>query len=239
MKKYYLHNGKESEGPFDFEKLKSKQISRTTPVWSAGMQDWKKAGEVEELKSILATIPPTLKSPTTAPSRPENKITIDNKKPLGLTKKNLFYVTVIFVLVVGLLITNYLQEKRKNSLEQKNNLTEKNNQQYRLQQQEIQKQKIQIAEQESLELERAAKDQKQVITDRILEIKNSLSVAYANLEVAKLELNNTAKFKLLRTTDQKIADITLVQNNIEYLKNEISELQKEMNLLRLKLEKTN
>jgi hypothetical protein len=238
MKKYYLHNGKESEGPFDFEELKSKKINRMTPVWSAGMEDWKTAGELEELKSLLITNPPAIKSFTKTDTILEDTKNTGDQKLLGLTKKNFFLAAGILILFVGLLITNYLQEKRKNNLEQKNNLTEKNNQQYRLQQQEIEEQKIRIAEQESLELERAAKEQKQAITNRLLEIKNSLSVTYSNLEAAKIELNNAAKFQLLRTSPQKIADIDLVQNNIEYLKNEISTLQKEMNLLSLKLEKT-
>jgi hypothetical protein len=238
MKKYYLHNENKNEGPFDFEELKTKKITKTTPVWSAGMQDWKTAEEVEELKSILGTVTPTINSPTESSSRTEDKKTTDSQKLLGLTKKNLFWAAGILVLVVGLLITNYLQEKRKNNLEQKNNITEKNNQQYRLQQKEIEEQKIRIAEQKSLDLERAAKEKKQAISNRVLEIKNSLATAYSNLEIAKIELNNATKFQLLRTTDQKTENIDLVQNNIEYLKNEVSALQKEMNLLQLKLAKT-
>lgn len=61
MKKYYLHNGQESIGPFTKEQLKEQKITKETPVWSDEMTDWKKAGEVDELKSILSNNPPPLK----------------------------------------------------------------------------------------------------------------------------------------------------------------------------------
>jgi len=62
MKKYYLHNGQENIGPFDKEQLKEQKINKDTPVWSEDMNDWKKAGEVDELKIILLTIPPPIKN---------------------------------------------------------------------------------------------------------------------------------------------------------------------------------
>lgn len=58
MKNYYLHNGQESIGPFDKEQLREQKINKDTPVWSEDMNDWKKAGEIDELKIILRTIPP-------------------------------------------------------------------------------------------------------------------------------------------------------------------------------------
>ena len=33
MKKFYLFNGSEQEGPFDLEALESKKISKETPIW--------------------------------------------------------------------------------------------------------------------------------------------------------------------------------------------------------------
>lgn len=237
MKTYYLHDGNESKGPFDLEQLKSKNITRTTPVWSAGMEDWKTAGEVEELKSVLATVPPPVKSFITFPSKTEEEKEEKDLKILGLTKKHFFLAAGVFLLVVLLLITNHLQENRKAKLEQKNNQTEKNNQQYQLQQKEIREQRNRIAEQENLETERAAKEEKQALNNRILEIKNSLSVNYSNLREAKSELNDAAEFQFLRTTGQRNEDLNSAQNKIEYLKIEIAALESEIDLLYLKLEK--
>ena len=61
MKEYYIHNGKDNRGPFNIEELKDQKITKDTPVWSNDIQDWKKAGEVDELKSILSNNPPLLK----------------------------------------------------------------------------------------------------------------------------------------------------------------------------------
>ena len=58
MKKYYLHNGVESSGPFSFEELRLKKISTKTPIWFEGMEKWKYAGELEEMQSLLIVTPP-------------------------------------------------------------------------------------------------------------------------------------------------------------------------------------
>jgi GYF domain 2 len=61
MKQYYLNNGENNSGPFNIKELKDQKITKDTPVWSNDMQNWKKAGEVDELKSILSNNPPPLK----------------------------------------------------------------------------------------------------------------------------------------------------------------------------------
>lgn len=60
MQKYYLHNGIDNIGPFSKEELQTRKITKDTPVWSEDMEDWKKAGEIDELKIILLTMPPPL-----------------------------------------------------------------------------------------------------------------------------------------------------------------------------------
>lgn len=61
MKKYYLHDGTNNIGPFDFEELNQKNITRNTPIWCEGMKDWKEAGTIEELRNLFPTLPPPLK----------------------------------------------------------------------------------------------------------------------------------------------------------------------------------
>lgn len=59
MKKYYLHNGTEQEGPFNFEELKTKEITRDTPIWFEGLSEWTTADKIQELKVlIVSTSPP-------------------------------------------------------------------------------------------------------------------------------------------------------------------------------------
>ncbi|MGV1011800.1 MAG: DUF4339 domain-containing protein [Flavobacterium sp.] len=74
MKKYYLHNGQESIGPFDKEQLKEQKITKDTSVWSEDMNNWKKAGEIDELKIILLTIPPPIyNSPKNEFEKPQKR----------------------------------------------------------------------------------------------------------------------------------------------------------------------
>lgn len=239
MKTYYLHNGKEPNGPFHLEELKARSITKSTPIWCAGMEDWKTAGDLEELKSILDTVPPPIEFFTSIPPIQKAEKKVEHKKIVGLSKNNFFLTIGILFLLIVMLVTNNVQENRKATFERKNNETEKNNQQYKLQQKEIQEQKTQITEQENLELERAAKEEKQAINNQILETKNSLTLKYSNLKAAKFELNKANDFQFFRTSNQKKEQINLAQNNIEYLKTEIRALEKEINLLYLKLEKIN
>jgi hypothetical protein len=77
MKKYYLHNGTEQEGPFDISDLKSKGIKATTEVWYEGIFDWTSADEIDELKGLFskATPPPIRpKSKTTEPIKKKSKL---------------------------------------------------------------------------------------------------------------------------------------------------------------------
>ncbi|MBY0485900.1 MAG: DUF4339 domain-containing protein [Flavobacteriaceae bacterium] len=69
MKKYYLNNGIDYSGPFSKEELREKKINKKTLVWSEDWADWKKAGEVDELKLTLLTIPPTFKTKEATPKK--------------------------------------------------------------------------------------------------------------------------------------------------------------------------
>lgn len=66
MKKFYIMNGQNQEGPFDIEQLKLLNIKKDTPVWFEGIQNWTTAEKVEDLKSILPlnVIPPKFENQT-------------------------------------------------------------------------------------------------------------------------------------------------------------------------------
>lgn len=55
-KQYYIIKDGAQQGPFGVEQLKGLALTRETFVWTPGMQDWKKAGEMPEL-SFLFGIP--------------------------------------------------------------------------------------------------------------------------------------------------------------------------------------
>lgn len=60
MKQYYIHDGQNQQGPFDLEQLKNAKISKDYMVWCEGMDTWKPAGDVEELKTLFIAVPPPL-----------------------------------------------------------------------------------------------------------------------------------------------------------------------------------
>jgi len=57
MKKYYLTDGKETFGPFSIEELKGKELNRDAYVWFEDLEDWKIAGEIEELGGLFEPEP--------------------------------------------------------------------------------------------------------------------------------------------------------------------------------------
>lgn len=58
MKKFYLNNGTDQQGPFDIEDLKSKSIKKETPIWYEGLNEWTTAKEIDELKDLFKTANP-------------------------------------------------------------------------------------------------------------------------------------------------------------------------------------
>ena len=76
MKQYYYLAGSTQLGPFMLDELRTKGITRDTLVWSAGMTDWLKAGDVAELNSLfmggmstlIDPVPPMQSQPVQQPN---------------------------------------------------------------------------------------------------------------------------------------------------------------------------
>jgi hypothetical protein len=69
---WYYGVGSQQFGPFDIEAIRrlvnSGLITRTTPMWRAGMESWSAASSVEELKEAFSTIPPPIAPPAASPA---------------------------------------------------------------------------------------------------------------------------------------------------------------------------
>jgi hypothetical protein len=90
MKKFYLHNGTEQEGPFSKSELKEKNITRKTEVWYEGLNDWTNAENVDDLKNIFNTSsPPPIRSKV-----------VDKKKKTKSWKGILIKTAVVSVLII-------------------------------------------------------------------------------------------------------------------------------------------
>ncbi|OYX81707.1 MAG: hypothetical protein B7Y83_16935 [Flavobacteriales bacterium 32-34-25] len=224
MKKYYLHNGVESSGPFDLAELQMKQITAKTPVWFSGMPDWKTAGEIDELQTIIKVIPPPFKSVTPTPQieeKFEEEIEETNPKIMGLKKNTFYIVFVVLVLIIGSIVLTILQENRRIDFEEKNNKTEKENRQFQLQEKEIQEQKQRISEQEKLEEERLTQERKAAINSKLSENQIKQIEYQTRLEDAKNKLVKATQFPInSKLSENQIKQIEY-QTRLEDAKNKL------------------
>ena len=62
MHKYFYTDGTNNYGPFTFEELRLKNITRQTLVWFQGMSTWEPAGNVVELNDLFKLVPPSRES---------------------------------------------------------------------------------------------------------------------------------------------------------------------------------
>lgn len=113
MKKYYLHNGTDSIGPFDKEELKQHGIVKTTPVWVEGKERWTCAENYEDLHDLFFSTPPLI--------TPRNK----SKKNKTRLKKVFKWVFILFIIgtitAVGIVTYNEVskEEDKLMQLEQR------------------------------------------------------------------------------------------------------------------------
>lgn len=159
MKKYYLHNGTEQEGPFYISQLKKKGITRDTEVWYRGLSDWTCAGQIDELKVLftqsqsepLPQSPPQSQSPPQLPPiKPEetehtNQTNTEPKK--SSLRKNLLKLGLITIGILGVFAlfnmfsTDNSKSNPSNKLEQKMTIEE--------QKTTIEKKKLTVEEKEN------------------------------------------------------------------------------------------
>jgi hypothetical protein len=109
MKKYYLHNGTEQQGPFDIEELKEKNITKTTEIWHEGLVEWIEAGKVEELFDLFKTnTPPPIKSKVETVPPVQKSETANNKTVQQPQKKKsktgLILISSIGIIVLGIFL---------------------------------------------------------------------------------------------------------------------------------------
>ncbi len=104
MKKYYIHNGTEQEGPFDVAALKEKKILKTTSIWHEGLPEWTTADKIEELKELFNSVPPPFKTNTPPPI--SHKVNVETKQKKTSSWRSIFLKTAItFFIIVGIIAT--------------------------------------------------------------------------------------------------------------------------------------
>lgn len=237
MKKYYLHNGTESSGPFDIEELKAKNITKASPVWFEGMLHWKTAGEIPELNHLFTVIPPPF--PLFETPEPARKVETkkEARKIQGLSKNNFFIGCAALIIIAGISVLNTIQENRSRELRIKNHKTEIENYQFEVKQKQLEEEKIQAVIQEQIEARRMANAKKESASNRLLEIEQLMARYQNNVVETEKKLENASGFKLLRTASEKKEQMDLLEKNIDSFKIKMSQLKNESDQLKLELEK--
>jgi|GEM_PF-5863372 len=98
MKKYYLHDGSVSRGPFSIDEIKQSGINPATLAWTEGMVKWEQAKDIPELAGIFSVPPPL---PATEEGGIDSRdMRTASRTPALLHKHNRsFMLTVLFALV--------------------------------------------------------------------------------------------------------------------------------------------
>lgn len=230
MEQYYVYRNEQQEGPFSIDELKTKALTKETKVWYNGLQDWKNASEIEELKSILTAIPPPINSLNTKPLEPqfdnipnaESQNSNNNvSKTFGLNKKVFggIIAAVALILVFSLISNQVINSKDQQKT------TEAYNNQLEKQQKEIEEQNNRLSEQERKEAERIEKERIEKLEKHEAQLNENVNNLYNNLSEAKRNLNEVTSFKLLRSVGERNQQINEAQNRIDLIKENIKTIE--------------
>lgn len=58
MRLYYFHDGQAERGPYQFHELQKEKLTRTTPIWYEGLDQWTTVECLQELAPLIQTPPP-------------------------------------------------------------------------------------------------------------------------------------------------------------------------------------
>lgn len=119
MTKYYIHNGEEQLGPFSLAELKSRKITKSSPVWHEGLPDWVKASSIAELKDYFESSPPPFQTNSTTPPKLNTQQQSIENAIYPTSKKNSSWKTiaiVIILVVIGGIGLNFYKNKAGTNL---------------------------------------------------------------------------------------------------------------------------
>jgi hypothetical protein len=227
MSQFYIHIDDEQKGPFSLEELKAQQITRDTMVWFEGADNWKKAGEVAELKEIFTAIPPPLqKGPLVVPPPLVGNKNIKAGKPTDgekTTKKSKMTLVVVLAALVLVGVVGVIVYSKQQGVQPGI-------------QRQIEEQNARIQQQADIEAARSAEEEKQKeaanAARRQAELQNlkyEYDQAVVNLRAAKIRLNEIQQFQLLRTASEKQQQVQAQLESIRAWENEVERLRSEMN----------
>lgn len=101
MRKYYIEENKKQVGPFSIEVLLTKNIKKSTLVWTDGLDSWVEASTISELELVIVSEPPPL--PSSSPmAKPKSRYDETYEKETWAT------TTGIILLIGGVILSNQI-----------------------------------------------------------------------------------------------------------------------------------
>jgi hypothetical protein len=103
---YYISDGQSQDGPFALYELKEKDISSSTLIWHEGLENWKSAKEIIEVRGIIKDKPkpppiPIQSSSIPLTSPPSAISELSYEKRGSRLWKVLIYAAIIGIIIYG------------------------------------------------------------------------------------------------------------------------------------------
>lgn len=104
MKKYFYSNGHEKDGPVTLEDLKQKDIKPKTLIWHEGLDDWKEAETIDELREIFElSLPPIPKLNSKTNIRKIETFTLKKSTKKVKNQNKSFFSSIYFYVLVRII----------------------------------------------------------------------------------------------------------------------------------------
>ena len=239
MQQFYVYLNDQQEGPYTIQELKNIKIQHQTKVWCEGLTEWKAAQEIDDLKPLLATIPPPLVPPIQ--QQINTFVSSKNKDAVELNKPVFYTITGVvgLVLIVMYFYTSHLGDKYERQL--LNHQTQNYNNQIEEQEQELIKKQIliedqnkKIAEQKLIEEQRIQREKQLEYERKKNDLNQALSQANQNLLDANRKLVKAGEFQLFRTSSERAQQIGAAQQDVFYYNQQVKDIEAELNQLSMK-----
>jgi uncharacterized membrane protein YhaH (DUF805 family) len=120
MKKYFYSKGGEKEGPVTLEELIQISIEPKTLIWHEGLDDWKLAESVEELKSLFELTPPPIVPEIDDRIIPKPTTSIRKKQRMfsnpfsfnGRIRRTEYGISFIITVILATLVNDFVKSGR-------------------------------------------------------------------------------------------------------------------------------
>lgn len=222
MKKFYIEqNGAQSDA-LTLEELKSNRITRETMVWTEGMVNWEKAGDLPALEEIFKSIPPPIATREEMPPPIRHFTSQTEEHKSSFFSVNRGKILTVSMTIVGILVLFFsFGNKTVHDVEVQ---TSDNTYLIEQQQQQLEEQNLKIKKQEAIERARTEKERQ----NKIQELNNQIFEAESQVEIAKKKINDASAFKLLRSSSDRNQQINNANENLNYWEDVVISLQKDL-----------